>query len=100
TYLVPGLFQSSLMLAQDNNTQVFVIDHMTNPGEALEEIRLPPSSLEGSFYIEEEWQTGNVFLKKNQILKNFPLRYDLENELLELKTHDIVKVCKPEMLSK
>lgn len=95
-----GVLQSSFLFSQDNNTQVFVIDHMTNPGEVLEEIPLPLSSLEGTFYLEDEWQTGNIYLKTNQVLKNLPLRYDLEHEILEIRVQNNVKVCRPDMLKK
>lgn len=86
--------------AQDANNQVFVIDHMTNPGEVLEEIPLPPSRMEGSFYLDDDWQIGNVYLKSSLTLKNFYLKYDLEHNQLEIKTHKEVKVCPAEDLKK
>lgn len=73
--------------------EFIILDPYTNPSQVIDEIKLPPPTLEGTYYIEDQWKKGNVFFKSKFILKDFLLKYDLEHHLLEIKTHDDIKVA-------
>ena len=88
------------LAAQGNSNQVVVLDYTVNPGASIDEINLPPARLDGSFYLNDEWQTGSVYLTHNQVLKGFSLKYDVEHQLLEIKTSTEIKVCEPENFQK
>jgi hypothetical protein len=60
---------------------------------ALKTMPVAPPEVEGSSYLNEEWVTGNIEIKKNTLLENLPIRYDLENQTLEIKYDGQVKIC-------
>lgn len=43
-------------------------------------------------YLNEEWSAGEITLQGGQVIKNYPMRYDLLNNLMEIKTENQVKV--------
>lgn len=69
-----------------------VLDPSTNPGEVLVEFDARNSDLEGSFFINEEWQNADIYLKTGSILTNMEVRFDLEFELLEVNLKSQIKV--------
>jgi len=92
TILIPFLFASTTVFSQ--SIQKFVIvDNRVDPGGMLDEIKLPPSGVHGTIYYEPEWNNGKVYLNSGQVLINFPIRYDVENHQIEIKTRVVVKVC-------
>lgn len=75
--------------------EVSIVDSQ-NGNATIDEINLPPPSIEGSFYIVEDWMTGDVKLTSGLTIRNCGLKYDLENSLLEIKIDNMIKVSYPE----
>ncbi|QSE96033.1 hypothetical protein [Fulvivirga lutea] len=71
-----------------------------NPGEVIDQLPLPPPKLEGTFYLNEDWVEGDLWLKNQKVLRGFPLKYDLKNQLLEIKTEYGIKVCQLPLIEK
>ncbi|MEQ8927830.1 MAG: hypothetical protein RLO81_18580 [Fulvivirga sp.] len=71
-----------------------------NPGEVIDLLPLPPPKLEGTFYLNDEWIVGDLWLKNNKVIKGFPLKYDLKNQLLEINTEHGIKVCQLPLIEK
>ena len=75
--------------------EVSIIDSQ-NGDATIDEIKLPPPSIVGSFYIKDDWSVGNVKLTSGLTVKNCDLKFDLENNLLEIKIDNVIKVSYPE----
>lgn len=60
-------------------------------GGLVETRGLPPATVEGNFYIENTWQVGDIMLKDGKILKQTPIKYDLEHNTMEIYTKQGVK---------
>lgn len=73
--------------------KVAFIDKTINPGEVVDELPLPPPVLEGQFYIDEKWNPGSLTLHKRKAITLEKIRFDLQNNNLEIKQGDEVKVC-------
>ncbi len=86
--------------AQFQNKQNMLDEGGTNPGMVLNELRLPAPGVVGSFYLADNWNMGDVYLAQNRVLKGFPLKYDLEHNLLEIKADSQVRVCPAGQLEK
>lgn len=69
-----------------------VLDNEVNPGEVLIEFDSRTTGLKGDFYIDDTWQKGDIYLKSEQNIRNQWIRYDLQNDLLEIKFRDEIKV--------
>ena len=62
------------------------------PTGMIETKSLPPATIEGTYYLEESWQVGDIFLKDGNALKRTPLKYDLEHNTMEIYTKRGVKI--------
>jgi len=80
-----------VLIAQ--NKVAILDDAGTNPGLVIDELRPKAPDVTGTFYIADEWQPGNVHLNRNRSLKNYPLKYDLEHNILEINTKEGIKIC-------
>lgn len=49
--------------------------------------------LEGTPYIDEEWANAEILFKSNEVIKNIPVKYDLQENIMEIKTKKTIKVC-------
>jgi len=49
--------------------------------------------LEGSPYIEEAWNNAKILFKSNEVIEDIPVKYDLMENLMEIKTKRTIKVC-------
>lgn len=76
-----------------------VVDDRVSPGNILELPRKPPKT-DGTYMLYDEWIEGEVVLINEQAVKRVPLKYDLYNNWLEIKTSDDVKICPSTFLSK
>ncbi len=86
--------------AQFQNKTNMLDEGGTNPGLVLNELRLPAPGVTGTFYLADDWHTGNVYLGRNRTLNGYPLKYDLEHNLLEIKADSQVRVCPAGQLEK
>ncbi len=91
TIIILIVVQSSQ--AQVSRNEVTVLDEFTNPGGMLDELRSPPPRTEGTTYIFDEWFKGTIYFKKGTILRDHKLKYDLDNNLLEIDSKYGIKVC-------
>jgi hypothetical protein len=76
-----------------NAQRIDLIDKSVNPGEIIDELPLPPPGLKGSLYIADDWVNGDIWLKNNKVLRGYPIKFDLKNNLLEINADGNIKVC-------
>ncbi|MGI9544529.1 MAG: hypothetical protein ACR2MX_14810 [Cyclobacteriaceae bacterium] len=64
--------------------------------------KLPPSGVKGNYFLQDHWAAGDIVLHYGPVLENYPLRYDIENDILEIKLEKEgqVKILKGEKVSK
>jgi len=60
------------------------------------------NSILGTTYLYDDWKVGDIELKNGEIIKGYPLRYDLKEHVIDLrlKDRDVIKVIKGEDLVK
>ena len=85
--IVLSLFFVDELLSQDTR----IIDNNVNPGLVLDEMPTPPSKLEGSVYIHDDWRLGSIRFKSGVVISDVLLRFDLSTSNLELKNEKYVK---------
>jgi hypothetical protein len=62
-------------------------------GNAIGGIPLPPGKVIGDTYISKNWNQGSVLLYQSEtIIEGYPLRFDIEQNELEIDTKSGVKV--------
>jgi len=64
----------------------------TYSGGTITEIQTAPPPAKGSHYISDQWNIGNVFLYNKKKVEEYPLKYELDLDMLEIKTGDNIKV--------
>ncbi|MDW7694740.1 hypothetical protein R9C00_08300 [Flammeovirgaceae bacterium SG7u.111] len=64
------------------------------PSDMMIGRKLPPPETKGDFFYETEWQSAVIHLRNGQDIKNYPVRYDLENKLFEIKVDEKIKILK------
>lgn len=92
------LFSHQLLSAQSGKVAIF--DENINPGAVIDELPLPPPGIEGHAYLFEEWKSGTITLRSNQLIDGYPIKVDLQNQLIEIRFENQVKVCSLPMFSK
>jgi hypothetical protein len=55
------------------------------------EVKAKKEATQGSYYISENWNTGTIYLKSGDTLKGYPLKYDIDKNLIEIKTPQQIK---------
>ena len=55
-------------------------------------IKSKPKETKGSVYYSDSWRTGNIYLFSGEIIKNYPLKYDLKKQEIEIQVDDDIKV--------
>lgn len=87
-------FTSIAAFSQSTSQTVSILDRTVNPGQVIDEFPLPPPNVEGSIYLNENWLIGEFTItNSDKLYKNFPLRYDLQNQVLEIQNNDQTKIC-------
>ena len=79
-------------MAQRNNNLFTVTNSNLFFGEAVDVFDLRERSTEGQTFWDESWKQGLIVLKDSQQIRGYPLRYDLFNETIEIKTGQDIKV--------
>lgn len=46
----------------------------------------------GSYYYNDYWQTGEIILISGDVIKDYPFKYDIKKNIIEIKVDDIIKV--------
>ncbi|MEP5612972.1 MAG: hypothetical protein ABJP45_12025 [Cyclobacteriaceae bacterium] len=58
------------------------------------------SEMEGTFYLDDEWREGDVLLTNELLIEDYPLKFDLQYNMLEFKFGDDIKVCPAHRIAK
>ena len=61
--------------------------------------KIPPAEVKGDYYLESDWHKGSFTLINGRESAEYPLRYDVENALLEIQWGKLVKIAGEEQLS-
>ncbi|MEM7367325.1 MAG: hypothetical protein AAF587_01920 [Bacteroidota bacterium] len=77
---------------QVTRTDGFVDANQGRPHSIIQEVPFIPSEYEGSFYIQDEWATGDIHLLSGDSLVNYPLKYDLEQRRMEIRAEKEVRI--------
>ncbi len=58
----------------------------------LEKYKTKTAETKGVYFYNKEWQDADIIMFSGDKLENFPVRYNLGKNILEIKSEDIVKV--------
>jgi len=75
------------------NNQIDIIDPTVNPGNMLDEMRLPPARTLGTHMYNEAWKPGIVYLTSEDVIEGYNIRFDVQKNQLEIKGKEQVKIC-------
>ena len=78
--------------SQVTRTDGFVDTNLGRPGSIINEIPYVPHEYHGSFYMKEDWARGNIISSEGDTIRDYPLKFDIENQRLEIKVNDGIKV--------
>lgn len=53
----------------------------------------------GTTYLDDNWNQGHIQLVGGQVVENFPLKYDIKNNVIEVKSDSEIKVCPSNIVS-
>ena len=85
---------SNTALSQADNNVVSVVDTSIDPAGYIVEKNLPPASVEGNIYLDDEWKYGSIKVIGGELLEGLQLRFDLQHNNLEfVYKGDEPKVC-------
>ena len=71
-----------------------------NNADYVPEFDQLPRTVEGTNYLNEKWFKGDIYLKNTEVvLKGYPLRYNLDEQYLELNTKLGIKIVSLHLLS-
>lgn len=91
TFLLCTLLQLPCM-GQVTRTDGFIDASQGRPGSIISEIPYVPEEYKGSFYILDEWSRGDAVLLSGDSLTDYPLKYDIEHQRLEILVEGKVKI--------
>lgn len=89
------LLISSVVFGQSTNNTLIkeqFQDYSFIPGNYMRQLSGRPPDIKGSAYDNEAWAIGTIYLNKGQKTEVLPIRYDILNNLLEIKHEGKVKV--------
>ena len=86
------IFPGNPLNAQVTRTDGFVDTNLGRPGSIINEIPYVPHEYHGSFYIRDEWCKGDIITSQGDSITNYPLKFDIENQRLEIQVNDRIKV--------
>jgi len=81
-------FLYSSIFAQNPNDAVVIYS-----GGAMRTMNIQnkKTETEGSFYYNNDWYTGDIELFSGEIIKNYPLKYDMKMQQIDIKVEGGVK---------
>ncbi len=96
--LTPYLLQGQAAIGMETNLirleQATFDSHQIMLGR-----KKPPATVKGDYYLNDDWYTGTITLKTGQTIKAYPLKYDIENDFIEIKTKEEIKILKGERIT-
>ncbi len=75
------------------NNQKDLIDPAVNPGNILDEMRLPPTRTLGTYFYDEAWKTGTIYMTNDVVINGHAIRFDVQKNHLEIRDKHQVRVC-------
>jgi hypothetical protein len=69
-----------------------LLDKSANPGETIVEFDYRTYDVIGSYYLFKDWQMGHIGLRSGVYIQDQWINYNSENDMLEVKLEDEVKV--------
>jgi len=78
------------VFAQNPNDEIIVMNG--NGGIRTMNFKNKSKSIEGSYYYSEEWNAGTIKLFSGETIENYPLKYDLKLNQIDIKADNSVKV--------
>ena len=104
SFLIAGLFLSSLYVYAQNapgiETSLNRIEQGTfDSHQMLMGRKIPHEGTKGDYYLSPHWQDGFITLKTGQTFQKYPLKYDIENDMLEIKASNEVKILRGERVA-
>ena len=92
TLIIPLLLFYFNSFSQEINKDNAIVTFSAGGGTTYMEIKSKPKKIKGSVYYSDNWINGNIFLYSGEIIKNYPLKYDLKNRNIEIKGNNDVKI--------
>lgn len=89
------LLISTITVNGQAEQEVVLLDKRTNPGGILKDIPRAAPRLEGSAYLFDEWKKMDATLRDGRSLEDVLFRYDLLNEIIEVKIDGVEKSVNP-----
>lgn len=89
--LMVFLMISALVSGQDRDNKG-VLDMAPSAGGFVKEIKFIPKQMEGTYYLHDYWSMGKVSLFNGDELENLQIKFDIEQNHLELKTENQIKL--------
>lgn len=62
-------------------------------GASIQEKEASAPKTIGTIYMDDNWNMGEIHLLNKQVVKGFPLKYDIKNNTVEVKVYSKIKVC-------
>jgi len=85
------LFQVAKVYCQG---ELVVIDPSVNPGMIVDEFKTKDiTKIADEYFFDDSWKNGNIYLKSGEVIKNYPIKYDIFNHQVELMVNDKIKIC-------
>jgi len=95
-YLILAITFTTFAQATFQSTSGSTINLNKNGGSVLE-LAPKPSTTEGSYYYNDQFQKGTIYLKDGRKFENYPLKYDLSRKWIEVRTDKGVKIATDEI---
>lgn len=103
-FLVFALLYSQLIWGQAEpgmESALFRLERGTfNSQQGMIGRKIPPAEVKGDYYLNSDWNEGTFTMKDGRKSATYPLRYDVENAVLEIQWGSQVKVVGEEFLAK
>ena len=88
-FLIITDIESSYSQINNNNG---VLDISRTPGGIVTVKGLPAIETTGTLYLHNDWQIGSIHLFNGGKIENYPMKYDLEHERMEIKSENRIVV--------
>jgi hypothetical protein len=82
-------FSASCLLSQ---WSPFDVPILATDADIIINFKTKPAEDVNSYYIDEEWHKGKFLLTSGHVFENYPVKYDLKNNILEIKLSDEIKI--------
>src|SRR5689334_8425733 len=67
-------------------------------GDLLYGVPLPPGNVIGDAYLNKTWNPAKIFMYGGKVIDGFAVRYDIKNEVLEIKARNGIKILETRLI--